>query len=89
MESLRTCIGCGQKRPQTDMIRIVRDRSGCLSVQTGRALPGRGAYICGEESCVDAMIKRRKLGRAFRTEIDEAGYELIRREIQNRGNIEK
>ncbi len=89
MESLRTCIGCGHKKPQTDMIRIVRDRSGHLAVQTGKALPGRGAYVCGEESCVDAMIRRRKLGRAFHAEIDQTGYELIRKEIQNRGNIEK
>ncbi len=89
MEPLRTCIGCGQVLPQKDLLRICRDKSGKISVDTDRRLPGRGAYICGNEDCVDKALKKRKLNRAFHTEVETDIYELIRDEIKKRGNLEK
>lgn len=89
MEPLRTCIGCGQVMPQDKLIRISRDKNGRISVDRDRLLPGRGAYICGDADCVEKVIKKRKLNRAFRTEVEPEIYELIREEIKNRGNIEK
>ncbi len=89
MEPLRTCIGCGQVMPQEKLIRINRDKTGRISVDTYRRLPGRGAYICGSEDCVDKALKKRKLNKAFRTEVEPEIYELIREEIKNRGKIEK
>lgn len=89
MEPLRTCIGCGQVMPQDKLIRISRDKNGRISVDRARLLPGRGAYICGDADCVEKVIKKRKLNRAFRTEVEPEIYELIREEIKNRGNIEK
>ena len=81
MEPLRTCIGCGLKQPQSKMIRISRTVNGEINVDKGKRSPGRGAYICGNEECVEKIIKKHKLNRAFRTEVEPHIYDFIRDEI--------
>ena len=61
---VRTCIGCGQRRPQAALVRLglVAER---VQVDRARRLSGRGGYICGPQ-CVEGAIKRKGFGRAFR-----------------------
>jgi predicted RNA-binding protein YlxR (DUF448 family) len=51
----RTCLGCRRRRPRAELIRIVRgpDGTGCFDVE-GR-LPGRGAWVCPDPGCLDAV----------------------------------
>ena len=80
MKSLpqRTCTGCGEKKNKNELIRIVRDKEGNISVdKTGRA-NGRGAYICDNAECLEKAIKTKKLERAFETKISEEIYESLR-----------
>ncbi|MBS2030254.1 MAG: YlxR family protein [Deltaproteobacteria bacterium] len=60
----RTCIGCGQKRPQAELVRLARVDERVV-VDGGRRLAGRGGYICGPQ-CVEGAVKRKGFGRAFR-----------------------
>ena len=55
---LRTCLGCGQKGLKGDLVRIVMV-DGVLMVDTERRLPGRGAYICPREECVELLRKKK------------------------------
>ena len=42
----RTCVGCNSQKSKNELIRIVMDKDGNISVdKTGKA-NGRGAYIC-------------------------------------------
>ncbi len=63
MEPVRTCIGCGEKAGQRELVRlriegervvIDRDRKG-----------GRGAWLHGL-ACLEKAIRRKALARAFR-----------------------
>jgi predicted RNA-binding protein YlxR (DUF448 family) len=63
-EPERTCVGCGQRRPQRALIRLGRVGED-VQVDPRRRLPGRGGYICGPQ-CVEGAVKRKGLGRAFR-----------------------
>ena len=60
----RTCVGCRERRPQGDLIRFAL-RDGRLTL-AGLAAPGRGAYLCPAQSCLDAALGRRAFARAFR-----------------------
>lgn len=64
MEPVRTCIGCGGKAGQRELVRlriegervvIDRDRKG-----------GRGAWLHAAPACLEAAVRRRALARAFR-----------------------
>jgi predicted RNA-binding protein YlxR (DUF448 family) len=60
----RTCIGCRRRRGQDELVRLVADRGRVVRARPGA--PGRGAYLCPDESCLDAAEKRRAFARAFR-----------------------
>jgi uncharacterized protein len=62
---VRTCIGCGARKAQSELTRVVVGPDGGLVVDRKRRLPGRGAYLCGA-GCLTAAVKRKAFGRAFR-----------------------
>lgn len=70
----RTCVGCREAGPATNLVRLVL-REGSLVVcgATGRvsARPaGRGAWIHPNDSCVAAAFKTRSWNRAFRANVN-------------------
>jgi hypothetical protein len=62
---VRSCIGCGARKAQSELTRLVVGPEGGLVVDRKRRLPGRGAYLCGA-GCLTAAVKRKAFGRAFR-----------------------
>ena len=43
----RQCVGCREKKPKNEFIRIVRTaENGDIEIDRGGRKPGRGAYIC-------------------------------------------
>lgn len=62
---IRTCLGCGRKRPRAELVRLVLDAQGQAVVDERQAAHGRGGYLCGP-GCLKAALKRQALKRAFR-----------------------
>ena len=80
MKSLpqRTCIGCNSKKNKNELIRIVKNKDGNISIdRTGKA-SGRGAYICDSIECLEKAIKSKRLERTFETKKSEEIYENLR-----------
>lgn len=74
----RTCAVCGTKAPKRDLDRIVASSNGGVSVDPTGKTPGRGAYMCRDESCDRLTLSRSRLGYALRTQIsDEDWIQLI------------
>lgn len=74
----RTCIGCREKKDKKDLIRIVRNKEGIITLdKTGKA-NGRGAYICNNIECLEKAIKSKALERTFEMEISEDIYNELR-----------
>lgn len=74
----RTCIGCNEKKNKKDLIRVVKNKEGEISIdRTGKA-NGRGAYICDCIDCLEKAIKSKKLEKSFETKIDNEIYETLR-----------
>jgi predicted RNA-binding protein YlxR (DUF448 family) len=65
-EAIRTCVGCGRRAPQRELLRFVA-RQGTLA--EGRREPGRGAYTCRRLSCFERAAERRAFNRTLRTSV--------------------
>jgi predicted RNA-binding protein YlxR (DUF448 family) len=61
---VRSCIGCGAKKPKRELRRLVAGE-GTVTTDPHQTAPGRGAYLCGA-GCLTAAVKRKALQRAFR-----------------------
>ena len=77
---LRTCIACRTQHDKRDMIRIVKNQSGEISLDLTGKKAGRGAYICGEESCVKKLFKQKILNKVFECAIPDEVYLKIEEE---------
>ena len=80
MKSLpqRSCIGCNTKKDKKDLIGIVKNKDGNISIdKTGKA-NGRGAYICNNVECLEKAIKSKRLEKTFEEKIDNEIYENLR-----------
>ena len=60
----RTCIGCRRKSGQADLVRLTSEAGRVVPAPPGA--PGRSAYLCPEQACLEAADKRRAFARAFR-----------------------
>jgi len=77
----RTCVGCRAVRPKVHLVRVVRTSEGGLRLDLTGKSPGRGAYVCRHEECVESALRRGVLRRALRTG-ETAGLETMARELR-------
>jgi uncharacterized protein len=63
---VRTCTGCRSKQARARLIRVARVADGTVSVDPTGSAPGRGAYVCFDEACVERAWKSGNLARALR-----------------------
>ena len=63
----RTCIGCRQRAPRAQLLRLVLTPSGELDVDARAVRPGRGAWIHPDPECLTLAERRRAVPRALRT----------------------
>ena len=82
----RTCIGCNSKKDKKDLIRVVKNKDGQISIDLTGKKDGRGTYLCKSEECLNKAIKNKRISRTFEMEIDESIYENLRNFI-NGGEI--
>ncbi|WP_407385583.1 RNase P modulator RnpM [Ruminococcus sp.] len=78
---LRKCIGCGEMKDKRELVRIVRNKEGEISVDLVGKKPGRGAYICKDVACLEKAQKAKRLERAFSSKIEPEIYDTMRREL--------
>jgi predicted RNA-binding protein YlxR (DUF448 family) len=64
-EAIRTCVGCGRKAPQRELVRYVAPAGVLQRDESGRS-PGRGAYTCARPACFERAASRRAFARTLR-----------------------
>ena len=74
----RTCMGCNAKKDKKDLIRIVKNKSGQITIDKTGKLEGRGADICDNKDCLEKIIKNKRLERVFDMQISNEIYESLR-----------
>ena len=53
-------------RAKAELIRLVRDEDGGVSVDRDGRAAGRGAYVCATAPCLEKALQAGRLGHAFR-----------------------
>ena len=79
---LRMCLGCQEMKPKRELIRIVRNKENETTVDFTGKKPGRGAYICKNIICFDKARKGKRLERAFKSQIDETVYNMLKQQLE-------
>lgn len=69
----RTCVACGRKAAQNELLRFALS-GGRVLWDRRRQLPGRGAYLCPRQECLEALKCDRKKGRIFRRQLGEEAW---------------
>ncbi|MDP8960839.1 MAG: YlxR family protein [Actinomycetota bacterium] len=71
----RMCVACRKRRPRHELVRMAAGPDG-VGLDVQRRLPGRGAYVCPDPTCIGAAKRRgaRVVRHALRTG-DE--YEVV------------
>lgn len=78
----RMCTGCGEMKPKSELVRIVRSPEGEISLDLTGRKNGRGSYICKSISCFDQALKKKAFERAFGVRLSDELAESIREEIR-------
>lgn len=74
----RTCMGCNEKKDKKDLIRIVKNKNGEISIDRTGKQEGRGAYLCDNIDCLEKAIKTKRIERVFEQKISDEIYEKLR-----------
>ncbi len=77
----RLCVACREMREKDELVRITKSKDGAISLDITGKLPGRGAYICRSVDCLGRARKTRALERAFASDISDAVYESLAKEL--------
>ena len=78
----RQCMGCRERRPKKEMIRVVRSPEGNVSLDFGGKMNGRGAYICPNPECLKRALKSKALDRSLEVTIPEEVYDRLAKEME-------
>ena len=78
----RKCVGCNTSRDKKELIRVVKNAEGEISVDLTGKKNGRGAYICHDAECLKKAKKAGRLERSFECQISEEIYTRLMQEIQ-------
>ena len=76
---MRLCVACRQPMPKKELLRIVKNKDGEVSVDLTGKSSGRGAYICPK-----VEYKSKALARALDCSIADETYSEMRRVILRR-----
>ena len=71
----RTCIVTKEKTLKKDLLRVVRDKDGNVSVDTTGKANGRGAYLKRDVEVINKAKKTKILDRALEVNIPDSVYE--------------
>ena len=79
----RQCMGCRERKPKKELIRVVRGTDGTVSLDFGGKAPGRGAYICPDPQCLQKAMKSKSLDRSLEVTIPQEVYERLQKEMED------
>jgi hypothetical protein len=83
---MRQCVGCQEMKNKKELIRILKNTEGEITIDlTGKA-NGRGAYLCRDKECLLKARKNKGLERSFKMSIPENVYENLIKEYEKIGD---
>lgn len=79
---MRQCMGCRERKPKREMLRVVRSPEGTVSLDFRGKAPGRGAYVCPNPECLKKAVRSKALERNLEVPIPPEVLERLSREVE-------
>ena len=79
---MRQCMGCRERKPKREMLRVVRSPEGTVSLDFRGKAPGRGAYVCPNPECLKKAVRSKALERNLEVPIPPEVLERLSREME-------
>ncbi len=79
---VRQCVTCRTARPKRELLRVVTDANGVISLDPTGKKAGRGAYVCRNRHCLEQAIRGHKLDRSLKTRVDEATIAALTAQLE-------
>ena len=79
---MRMCTGCMEMKPKKELIRVVKNKEGEISLDLVEKKPGRGAYVCKSTDCLEKAFKTKRLSRNLETTISQEIYDDLRKAVE-------
>ncbi|MBE6630651.1 MAG: YlxR family protein [Ruminococcaceae bacterium] len=77
----RQCMGCNEHFPKSQLLRVVRDPAGEVSLDFTGKKSGRGAYICKNVACLKKAQKTKRLSRVLECDIPDTVFAAMEEEL--------
>jgi hypothetical protein len=71
-------VACRTERPKRELVRVVRTPTGTVQLDPTGKLAGRGAYLCADDACRAAALKKQAIERALKSPLPPALLEQLR-----------
>ncbi len=81
---MRQCMGCRERKPKRELVRIVRSPEGVVSVDQKGKAPGRGMYICPDPECLRKAVRAKAIQRSLDVEVSPELMEALAAELEVR-----
>ena len=79
---MRQCMGCRERKPKREMLRVVRSPEGTVSLDFRGKAPGRGAYVCPNPECLKKAVRSKALERNLEVPIPPEVLDRLSREME-------
>ena len=80
---MRRCVGCNEHKPKAELLRVVRDPEGGISLDFRGKKSGRGAYICKDVKCLRKARKSRRIDRDLECVISDEVWDAMEQDLAN------
>lgn len=74
---LRKCVVTNEMKPKKEMVRIVKDKEGGITIDPSGRQNGRGAYISLDPAILDKAREERALDRSLGITLSEEFYDEL------------
>lgn len=78
---MRKCTGCGEMKNKRELVRVVKNKEGEVSLDLTGKKAGRGAYVCKSLACLQKARKTRGFERALSCQIPAEVYDRMEQEL--------
>lgn len=78
----RRCLGCGESFPKKELIRVIRDPEGAVSLDFTGKKSGRGAYVCRSLACFKRARKANRFAAALEVQVPPEVLDALEEEIR-------
>lgn len=64
------CVSCRERFAKKELIRIVAQADGTVTVDPTGRMPGRGAYVCHKPECMKKAVEQQQFDRGLHRKVD-------------------